>query len=123
MDYLRIFFSKWEYLDQESKFWQSLHFLFFYPFVNEILKKDIHSFCNTYVKNHIFFRVKGAGESDKRKVEKLEKDLNIANDKSEKTQRDYITLEREKRKSEDEKAKVESSIGKLEGEMRMISRY
>ena len=56
-------------------------------------------------------------------MEKLERDLNAANDKSEKAQRELITLEREKRKAEDEKAKLDASVGKLEGDMRMITRY
>ena len=43
-------------------------------------------------------RVKSAGESDKRKVEKMERDLTVANEKSEKAARELITCEREKRK-------------------------
>ena len=67
--------------------------------------------------------MKSSGESDKRKVEKLERDLNIANDKSEKAQRELITCEREKRKSDEDKTKFESSVAKLEGDMRMLTRY
>ena len=69
------------------------------------------------------FRVKSSGESDKRKVDKLERELNIANDKSEKAQRELITCEREKRKSDEDKSKFEANVAKLEGDMRMLTRY
>merc|ERR1719270_853899 len=67
-------------------------------------------------------KAKSSGESDKRKAEKLERDINAANDKSEKAQRELITCEREKRKSDDDRAKMEASLTKLEGDMRMLTR-
>ena len=53
----------------------------------------------------------------------MERELNIANDKSEKAQRELITCEREKRKSDEDKSKFESNVAKLEGDMRMLTRY
>lgn len=80
------------------------------------LKKD---------KNNLEFeitRLKSSGEGDKRKVEKLEREVSVANDKSDKAQRELIAAEREKRRADEDKRRVENNMAKMEGDLRLITR-
>ncbi len=52
-------------------------------------------------------------ESDKRKTEKMERELAVANEKSEKAQRELIAAEREKRRLEEDKRKDDAALSKL----------
>jgi len=67
-------------------------------------------------------KYKESTNSEKRKLEKLERDFASANDKSEKAQREVIAAEREKRRAEEEKSKLEAQHSRLETDMRSLTR-
>jgi hypothetical protein len=58
-------------------------------------------------------RLKANYDSDKRKMEKTERELAVANEKSEKAQRELIAAEREKRRLEEDKRKDDAALSKL----------
>merc|ERR1719391_1075969 len=60
--------------------------------------------------------------TEKRKSEKLERELTNTTDKAEKAQREIIAAEREKRKAEEEKNRYEAQVGRLETEIRSLTR-
>lgn len=67
-------------------------------------------------------KAKDTSSAEKRKGEKIERDLSIATDKSEKAQRELIATEREKRRAEDEKTKLEGQITRMETDLRSVTR-
>jgi len=67
-------------------------------------------------------KTKDTASTEKRKAEKLERDLAAATDKSEKSQREIIAAEREKRRTEDDKNKLDNQISKIETELRSVTR-
>jgi len=67
-------------------------------------------------------KCKDSASAEKRKSDKMERDLSISTEKAEKAQREVIAAEREKRKAEEEKGKLESSMSRLETDLRSITR-
>merc|ERR1712054_345024 len=59
-------------------------------------------------------KLKDTASAEKRKVDKTERDLAAVTDKSEKAQREVIAAEREKRRIEEVKNKLETQISRLE---------
>jgi len=60
--------------------------------------------------------------TEKRKSEKLERELTNTTDKAEKAQREIIAAEREKRKAEEDKSKFETQVSRLETDIRTLTR-
>merc|ERR1712088_286049 len=54
--------------------------------------------------------------------DKMERDLASVTEKSEKAQRELIAAEREKRRSDEDKTKVESQVSRLETDLRSVTR-
>merc|ERR1712088_851026 len=54
--------------------------------------------------------------------DKMERDLSSVTEKSEKAQRELIAAEREKRRSDEDKTKVESQVSRLETDLRSVTR-
>merc|ERR1740123_1553755 len=67
-------------------------------------------------------KVKDQASAEKRKCEKMERDMAGLSDKVEKSQREMIGVEREKRRMEEEKNKMESSVSRLEQDLRSVTR-
>ena len=65
---------------------------------------------------------KESANSEKRKLDKLERDFSSAIDKADKAQREVIAAEREKRRAEEEKSKLEATYSRLETDMRSLTR-
>ena len=67
-------------------------------------------------------KLKEAAVNEKKRSEKVDKDLTMAQDKAEKAQREIIASEREKRKSEEEKSRLDTQVSRLETDIRSLTR-
>merc|ERR1719495_886916 len=67
-------------------------------------------------------KLKDAASAEKRKVDKMERDLASVTEESEKAQRELIAAEREKRRSDEDKTKAEAQVSRLETDLRSVTR-
>ena len=67
-------------------------------------------------------RIKTNVDAERRRAEKLEREVTASTEKSEKAQRELIQAEREKRRIEEDKAKAEDRTSKVEADLRLITR-